>query len=170
MVNAYGLHVAGTLIPSEIPIVETGGAPKMRGSGGYHTLPNPSQILIGISIAPGLTHYIGWVLLRCLSKSSTVNLRGKCTPARTSNRCPPNSDVVIAGGHQRWQSSCCWTALGSLALRSSKPWCPSTATKNQGTALYNLISTAPKQNREWAAKVHSFCDSYDICIPPNRIP
>ena len=32
VVNAYELHVAGNLIPIEIPIVETGGAPQMRGS------------------------------------------------------------------------------------------------------------------------------------------
>ena len=34
MVNAHELHMAGTLIPIEIPMVETGGAPQMRGSGG----------------------------------------------------------------------------------------------------------------------------------------
>ena len=34
MVNAHELHMAGTLIPIETPMVETGGAPQMRGSGG----------------------------------------------------------------------------------------------------------------------------------------
>ena len=50
VVNAYELHVAGNLIPIEIPIVETGGAPQMRGSGGCDS-------------------GFGQVLLRCLSES-----------------------------------------------------------------------------------------------------
>ena len=74
MVNAYELHVAGTLIPIEIPIVEIGGAPQMRGSGGCDS-------------------GFGQVLLRCLpdrhggcTLQSTIEMPIKilnCTPAMT---------------------------------------------------------------------------------------
>ena len=80
MVNAYELHVAGTLIPIEIPIVEIGGAPQMRGSGGCDS-------------------GFGQVLLRCLSESVLWRVQPpiwpgaiempikihNCTPARTQD-------------------------------------------------------------------------------------
>ena len=82
MVNAYELHVAGTLIPIEIPIVEIGGAPQMRGSGGCDS-------------------GFGQVLLRCLSKYVLWRVQPpiwlgaiempikvlNCTPARTMYSC-----------------------------------------------------------------------------------
>ena len=76
MVNAYELHVAGTPIPVEIPIVETGGAPQMRGSGGCDS-------------------GFGQVLLRCLSESVLWKAQPpiwpikilNCTHARTMYSC-----------------------------------------------------------------------------------
>ena len=82
MVNAYELHVTGTLIPIEIPIVEIGGAPQMRGSGGCDS-------------------GFGQVLLRCLSKYVLWRVQPpiwlgaiempikvlNCTPARTMYSC-----------------------------------------------------------------------------------
>lgn len=104
MVNAYGLHVAGTLIPIEIPIVEIGGAPQMRGSGGCDS-------------------GFGQVLLRCLSKYVLWRVQPpiwlgaiempikvlNCTPARTMYSCEYFKSLST------WSS---WLRLGYAATRS----------------------------------------------------
>ena len=73
MLNADGLHVAGTLIHIEISIVETGGATQMRGSEGCDPIEMPIRI--------------------CTLESTTTNLIEmpikilNCTPVRTMYSC-----------------------------------------------------------------------------------
>ena len=117
IVNAYELHVAGTLIPIEIPIVEIGGAPQMRGSGGCDS-------------------GFGQVLLRCLSKyvlcrvqppiwSGAIEITIKtlnCTPARTMHSCeyfkPLSSDLaegrLCGHGSSRRASVLCIDSVPSV--------------------------------------------------------